>query len=179
MKPTSQKVSAVICLLMALFIFISSFFPAFFKTISIASVTLEELKLQQFPIIDVTKINIIERWVRISLFIVSGFVLVLIPLVFLLNRKEVHHGFKFCGVTMFFTGLASVLLGIILFVFWNSSSKLQSIVSFFKFSSMVLDGREQVFLQIGNIFLFYLGLTGFGILTLGLTLILLARLLNK
>ncbi len=83
------------------------------------------------------------------------------------------------GKILLFTGLTSFALESFLYVLLNSNPRFQQFSNFIGFSGNSAGEINNIFLQVGNVFVFYVGVTAFGILTLGLVLILLTGVLKQ
>jgi hypothetical protein len=86
---------------------------------------------------------------------------------------------KTCGMAFLIPGIAAFIIEIFFFILFNSIQGIQNYSIFLGFAGSSAEIVKMGTMQVGNVFLFYLGVTAFGILTLGLVLILVARVFRR
>ena len=123
-------------------------------------------------------IQVLRVW-RAPLILFPIIVLVLLFFVLFLNRRNLMDAARKIGKILLFTGLTSFALESFLYVLLNSNPRFQQFSNFIGFSGNSAGEINNIFLQVGNVFVFYVGVTAFGILTLGLVLILLTGVLKQ
>ncbi len=171
----------VLCCLMGLFVFMSSFSPAFYKAFNNSPIIQKVMQGSNLTSPDSDFVQLIQvvRWLKTILVIFPIFAAVIILLILVIEYKNILAGVKFIGMALFISGIIAFASESILYVFINSFQGIQNYTMFLGFSGTTADIVKIVTLQMGNAFLFYWGLASFGILTLGLILILVARVFKR
>jgi hypothetical protein len=127
------------------------------------------------PASDYVQLVQVIRWLRITLIVFPLLDAILILLILFINRKNRVVGFKSTGMALLIPGIIAFVFENILYIVFSSFQGIQNYTIFLGFSGGSADVVKMITLQSGNVFLFYWGITSFGILTLGLVLILVAR----
>lgn len=180
-KSTDSTSTLVLCCLMGLFVFLSSFSPAFYKTIDNSTVIQHVMQGSTSPSLgsDLSQLVQVINGLKITQVVFPILVAILFLLVLFVNRKNIFSGIKLTGLALLIPGIVAFVIESILYVVFNSLQGIQNYTIFLWFSGTKADIVKMVTLQMGNIFLFYWGLTSFGTLTLGLILILVARVFRR
>jgi hypothetical protein len=166
---------------MGLFVFLSSFSPAFYKTIDNSTVIQHVMQGSTSPSLgsDLSQLVQVINGLKITQVVFPILVAILFLLVLFVNRKNIFSGIKLTGLALLIPGIVAFVIESILYVVFNSLQGIQNYTIFLGFSGTKADIVKMATLQMGNIFLFYWGLTSFGTLTLGLILILVARVFGR
>jgi hypothetical protein len=175
LKPT--RIAILLCCFLGFLVFLGSLSPTFFKVINNSSLIQQVMQGSNLanPASDYVQLVQVIRWLRITLIVFPLLDAILILLILFINRKNRVVGFKSTGMALLIPGIIAFVFENILYIVFSSFQGIQNYTIFLGFSGGSADVVKMITLQSGNVFLFYWGITSFGILTLGLVLILVAR----
>jgi len=181
LKSPSFTSTSVLCFLLGFCVFIGSFFPSFFKTINISTLIQQVMLSSNLanPVSDFTQLVQTIHLLRVILVVIPILVSVFILGILFIYRKDKLKGVKSIGLALLIPGIIAFVFESVLYVALNSIQRIQNYSTFLGFSGISAEIVKMIIMQKGNVFLFYWGITAFGILTLGLVLILVARVLKR
>ena len=171
----------VLCCFLGFFVFLGTFSPAYYKVITNSPIIQKVMHGSNLtsPGSDYVQLIQVVRWLRTILVIFPILAAVIILLILVIDHKTILAGVKLIGMALLIPSIIAFVSESILYIVFNSFQGIQNYTIFLGFSGTNADIVKIVTLQMGNVFLFYWGLTSFGILTLGLILILVARVFKR
>ncbi len=179
-SPGSAKHLALY-LVLGLFVILGSLIPAWIK--SSGSTFLFRKVLQNSSVsnsgLNIPHLDGLIDWIKITQVAIPVFIVTTILLTLYMNRKRIWECLKPLGFTLLIAGAVAFISEIILNLVYNLSQQIPAYSEFLGFSGEEAEIVKMITLQTGNIFLFYWGMTAFGILTLGLVLIMVSRVFSK
>jgi hypothetical protein len=171
----------VLSYILGFFVFLGSFSPPFFKAINNSLLIRQAMLSSNLsnPTSGYLQFVQVVHWSRIALVVLPIIISFLVLWILFIQGNFLLPGVKSIGLALLISGSITFVCESILYIVINSFQGIQNYRLFLGLSGNSADVAKMLALQSGDVFLFYWGMTSFGILTLGLVLILVARVLEQ